>query len=375
MTKPEILILGAGLMGRVAAYFFVHHPDGPFRVRLADRDEAQLKDAARWLASDLVETMTADAGSELELGGALIGIKVCLSCVPYFLNPRVARAALRTRLSMVDLGGNPQVTDIILNQDAEARRKNLVFIPDAGLAPGVVSILTWDLVHRFKQCDEVHLRVGGLPQKPEGPLRYAQFFSIHGLLNEYLEDARELRDGVEISVPSPSEPETLEFDHLGTFEAFVTSGGTSTLPRTLHGKVKRLDYKTIRYPGHYQALALLRDLGLTSTKSHLFGSASVTPRDLLSVVLEESLPKNAPDIVLVRVTARGDGGREQKIELVVRQDDERGLSGMGQMTAFPAAAVALAIYLGKVPPGAHPQETVIPYAWMKEQLGKFGIPI
>lgn len=374
MPKPEILILGAGLMGRVAAYFLVHHPDGPFPVRLADSNQAALRSAAQWIASDLVETKSADVASEIEIGNVLAGAKVCLSCVPYFLNPRVARAALRNRVSMVDLGGNPQITDLTLGMTGEAGRKGIAFIPDTGLAPGLVSILAWDLVHRFQRCEEVHLRVGGLPQKPEGPLKYAQFFSIYGLLNEYLEDAREIRDGKEVLVLAPSNLETLEFDGLGTFEAFVTSGGTSTLPRTLAGKVDRLDYKTIRYPGHYEAIKLLRDTGLTSTrKYHLESGAEASPREMLAAVLEETLPKSVPDIVLTRVTARGDGGREEKIELVVRQDEQHGISAMGQMTAFPAAAVTLAILQGKVPPGAHPQETVIPFSWMKEQLGKFGI--
>jgi lysine 6-dehydrogenase len=375
MTKSEIVILGAGLMGRVAAYFFVNHPDGPFAVRLADKDEAMLRSAADWLRSDRVETMTADAGSEIEVGRALEGMKVCLSCVPYFLNPKVARAALRSRVSMVDLGGNPQVTDMILGMDGEAKRKGIAFIPDTGLAPGLVSILAWDLVHRFARCEEVHIRVGGLPQKPEGPLKYAQFFSIHGLLNEYLENAREIRDGKAVDVPSPSDVEDLVFADLGTYEAFVTSGGTSTLPKTLLGKVSRLDYKTIRYPGHYAALKLLVDLGFSSTNKIRVGGGDVIPRDVLVRIFEESLPKNVPDIILLQVRAMGDGSREEKIELAVRQDETRGLSAMGQMTAFPAAAVALAILVGNVPPGAHPQETVISSGWMTEQLGKMRIEL
>ena len=375
MTRPEIVILGAGLMGRVAAYFFANHPDGPFPVRLADKDETVLRQAADWLRSDRVESMTADAGSEIEVGRALAGMKVCLSCVPYFLNPKVARAALRSRVSMVDLGGNPQITDVILSLDDDAGRKGIVFVPDTGLAPGLVNVLAWDLVHRFQKCDELHIRVGGLPQKPEGPLKYAQFFSIHGLLNEYLESAREIRGGKVVDVPSPSDVEELVFDELGTYEAFVTSGGTSTLPKTLLGKVSRLDYKTIRYPGHFAALKLLVEVGLTSTKRIRVEGVEVAPRDVLSCILEDTLPKNVPDIVLVQVRATGDGGREEKIELAVRQDENRGLSAMGQMTAFPAAAVALAIFVGNVPPGAHPQETVISSGWMKEQLGKFGIAL
>ena len=118
---------------------------------------------------------------------------------------------------------------------------------------------------------------------------------------------------------------------------------------------------------------MLRELGLTDTKKYRCGESQISPREMLTQVLDERLPKHAPDIILVRVTAKGDGGREEKIELVVRQDNAKGLAAMGQLTAFPSAAIALAILNGTVPPGAHPQETVISYAWMKEQLGLFGI--
>jgi lysine 6-dehydrogenase len=373
MNNPEVIILGAGLMGRVAAYFFANHPAEPRAVRIADRDEKMLAEAATWLGSRNVDVVTADVASDFDLGRAIEGTKVCVSCVPYFLNPRVARACLRSGVSMIDLGGNPEITDAILGMNADARRKKISFVPDTGLAPGLASILAWELVSRFQKCEEVHIRVGGLPQEPVGPLKYAQFFSIHGLLNEYLEDAREIRNGKIVNVQSLKECEELPFDGLGAFEAFITSGGTSTLPTTLLGKVTRLDYKTIRYPGHCEALNLLRDLGLTQTKKYRIGEAYLSPRDMLTAVLDETLPKQMPDIVLVRVTASGDGGRAEKIELVVRQDSAKGLSAMGQLTAFPCAAIALAILKGTVPPGAHPQETVIPFAWMKEQLGLFGI--
>ncbi|MCC6475695.1 saccharopine dehydrogenase NADP-binding domain-containing protein [bacterium] len=366
--KPEILILGAGLMGRVAAHFFIHHPEGPYRIRLADLNSSAVDDAAKWLNSDLVETMIVDVRRDDALEKVLKGIRVCQSCVPYFLNPAVARACLAHGVSFVDLGGNPEVTDRILSQDKEAKEKGVALIPDTGLAPGVTNIFAMELVKRFQVCDEVHVRVGGLPQHPEGRLKYAQFFSIHGLLNEYLEDAREIHDGVEVKVKSLEEIETLHFDGVGELEAFITSGGTSTLPRTLLGKVKRLDYKTIRYPGHANYLQFLRETGLTSTRALIFGGNTVTPREMLGSVLDETLPKNAPDRVLVRVWAKGDGGREEKLELNALSDDVNGISAMGQMTSFPSAAIVRSIYLGQIPPGAHPQESVMNFETMKSEL-------
>ncbi len=366
--QPEILILGAGLMGRVAAHFFVHHPEGPYRVRLADLSRGAVDEAIQWLDSEHVEGVIVDVQRDDSLDKVLKGIKVCQSCVPYFLNPQIARACLDHGVSFVDLGGNPEVTDKILSKDAEAKAKGVCLIPDTGLAPGLTNILAWELVHRFEKCDDVHVRVGGLPKDPTGRLKYAQVFSIHGLLNEYLEDAREIRNGVEVKVPSLDEVETLHFDGVGELEAFITSGGTSTLPRTLLGKVQRLDYKTIRFPGHANYLQFLREIGITSKRAFLFGGTSVSPRELLTHALEEMLPKNVPDMVLVRVWAKGDGGREEKLELTVLRDDVNGISAMGQMTSFPSAAITRAIYLGQIPAGAHPQETVMNFETMKSEL-------
>ncbi|MBU0691470.1 saccharopine dehydrogenase NADP-binding domain-containing protein, partial [bacterium] len=137
MKQPNVLILGAGLMGRVVAYYFLHHADGPYPVRLADSCEVTLKNAARWLNSPDVEAVTVDVEDSVSLMKALDGVKVCSSCVPYFLNPEIAIACLKAGVSFVDLGGNPEVTDQILNMDEAAKAAGVSFIPDTGLAPGL----------------------------------------------------------------------------------------------------------------------------------------------------------------------------------------------------------------------------------------------
>jgi lysine 6-dehydrogenase len=376
MDNPEILIVGAGYMGRAAAHFFRKHPDGPYRVLLADYDETVLDSAEKVLSpGGRVDTMRLDVKRSNNLLRALTHVKVCLSCVPQFLNLHVAKACLQMGVSYVDLGMDPKVTDEILAMDESVRARNITFLPDTGFSPGLMNIIVWELVNRFKTCDEVRVWAGGLPQIPTGPLNYTQFFSIHGLVNEYFEDAREIRDGQFVTVPSLSDEEEVEFSGYGKFEAFITSGGTSTLTKTLLGKVKQLSYKTMRYPGHLDALHYLRDLGLAERTPYNFGGCEVSPRQMLVRVLEAKLPKNVPDIVFFRAVAKGDGKREEKIEIVLKQESASRMSAIEQLTAFSAASVALAVYLGKVPPGAHAQEKVIPFAWMKEQLGKFGIKL
>jgi lysine 6-dehydrogenase len=371
---PEVVVLGAGLMGRVAAYFFINHPK-PRGVRLVEGHRSQLDPAVAWLDSPLVEPHLGDVKDDAVLSKLLKGTKVCVSCVPYFLSPHISKLCLKEGVSFIDLGGNPDVTDEVLALHGPALDKKLCFIPDAGLAPGLANILAVELVNRFQVCDSVQIRVGGLPQEPTGSLKYAQFFSVHGLLNEYLEDARELRDGKEVLVPSLSDLETLWFEGIGELEAFVTAGGTSTLPKTLFNKVRRLNYKTIRFPGHCGILQILREIGLTEAKNVTVGDVRISPRAVLTKVLDNYLEKNVPDMILVRVTATGDNNRGESIQMIVKEDSARKISAMGQTTAFPAAAIGMAILEGKVPYGAHAQETVISFEWMKEQLGLFGLEI
>jgi lysine 6-dehydrogenase len=377
MDKPEILILGAGTMGRAAAHFFRHHPEGPFPVMITDRDEETLDNAAEFLRSggrNHLDTARLDVNRSDSLLRALMGTRLCISCVPYFLNPAIAQQCLKLGVSYVDLGGNTVATGKILAMDEEARARGITMIPDTGFSPGLTNIVAWELAHRFKKCDEVRLLAGGLPQVPTGPLGYTQFFSIHGLVNEYFENAREIRDGKAVTVPSLSDCEQVEIQGQGKFEAFITSGGSSTLPDTLAGKVKLLSYKTLRYPGHMEALEYLRDLGLADETKYPFTVGEISPRQMLVKVLEAKLPKQVPDVVMLRAVAKGDG-RSETIELVVKHDSNSGLSAMEQVTGFPAAAVALAVLRGRVAAGAYAPETVIPFTWLKEQMGYFGITL
>ena len=164
---------------------------------------------------------------------------------------KLARAAIEARTNFCDLGGNNSVVDSELALDAQARAAGINIIPDCGLAPGMVSVLAAHGAARFRRLDELHIRVGGLPQKPRPPLDYQIVFSVEGLINEYVERARVIRDGEIIEVESMTEVESLQFPApFGQMEAFQTSGGTSTLPETFLGRIRELDYKTIRYTGN-----------------------------------------------------------------------------------------------------------------------------
>ncbi len=207
----------------------------------------------------------------------------------------------------------------------------------------MVSILAMHGAQRFNELEEIHIRVGGLPQSPKPPLNYQLVFSVEGLINEYVEKARVIRGGKIAEVESMTELEGLEFDSFPPLEAFQTSGGTSTLPDSFLGKVRELDYKTIRYAGHCGKFKTMIDLGLCSSDEITVDGQPVRPRKVLGELLQVNLPADQPDYVLVRLEFNGTRSGEPSMvryDIVDKFDPATGLSAMMRTTAFPASIVA-----------------------------------
>jgi lysine 6-dehydrogenase len=212
------------------------------------------------------------------------------------------------------------------------------------------------------------------------PLNYAQTFSVHGLINEYVENATIIRNGELTIVPSLEELEAIEFPQpFGVLEAFTTSGGVSTLPKTYDGRIQHLDYKTIRYPGHCAQIKLLNALGLFEKEPININGTSIVPRDLIATRLEETLPKDEPDVVLLRVTVTGvKEKRPMSIiwEAVDYADQGAGLTAMMRMTAFPASILAQMIARNDIPDkGVLVQETHVPTKLFLAELAGRGIAL
>ena len=84
-------------------------------------------------------------------------------------------------------------------------------------------------------------------------------------------------------MPALEEREEFSLDGV-LYEAFNTSGGLGTLAETLSGKVRTLNYRTIRYPGHAAIMkALLNDLRLRDR------------REVLKDILEQAVPATLQD--------------------------------------------------------------------------------
>lgn len=355
----NILVLGAGRMGHGAVLDLIHNSPNVESVTVADFHLEKAEAVAASVGGNVVARQI-DASNYDDIVALFSGHDSVISCVNYWYNVSLSKAAIEVGANFCDLGGNNYIVDEQLALDEQAKAAGVNIIPDCGLAPGMVSILAMHAAAKFEKVDEIHIRVGGLPQDPQPPLNYQLVFSVEGLINEYIEVARVIRDGKITEVESMTEIESLEFDGFPPLEAFQTSGGTSTLPDTFLGNIKELDYKTIRYAGHCEKFKTMIDLGLCSSEPIVADFQNIVPRKVFGELLQQHLPADGPDYVLVRVEVVGDGGKRLRYDIVDKQDEQTGMSAMMRTTAFPASIIAQMMARGDVlSRGATPQEKAI----------------
>jgi saccharopine dehydrogenase-like NADP-dependent oxidoreductase len=213
-----------------------------------------------------------------------------LNAAPFQLTTHIAEAAIAARIHYLDLTEDVASTHRVR---ALAANASTAFIPQCGLAPGFVSIVAFSMVKCFQTLDCVKLRVGALPQYPANALNYNLTWSTDGVINEYCKPCEAIVNGARREVQPLEGFEEFSLDGV-TYEAFNTSGGLGSLCDSLEGKVRTLNYRTIRYPGHRAIMrALLNDLRLRDR------------RDVLKHILEHAVPTTLQDVVIIIVIVSG----------------------------------------------------------------------
>jgi saccharopine dehydrogenase-like NADP-dependent oxidoreductase len=283
----HVLLLGAGKIGRAIAKLLSHC--GDYDVLVGDVDERAL---ARVENLPNVTTRRVDVANQEDLRAAMAGRHSVLSACSFAVNPGIAYAALNTGLSYFDLTEDVATTRAVAGVAKQAK-PGQIFMPQCGLAPGFISIAGHHLTKSFDKLDEVKLRVGALSQFPTGELKYNLTWSTDGLINEYCNPCEVIHEGRRIEVLPLEGLEHFSLDGID-YEAFNTSGGVGSLWETLNGKVRNLDYKTIRYHGHRDLVAfLVNELRLAER------------RHILKDILEHAVPVTLQDVVLIFVTVTG----------------------------------------------------------------------
>lgn len=275
MKKKSIFIAGAGHIGPTIAHILSQ--DSQYNVVLADLTASSVKiDFSK--PSDLNAYLSSNKMDAL----------VC--CLPHYLTANIADAAKRFGTHYFDMTEDVQAGDHVERIAQGALR---AFVPHCGLAPGFIDIVAHDLITSFDSVEECKLRCGALPQSSSNALQYARTWSTDGLINEYLNPCLQLVDGEVAYASALEDLEEIQIDGA-SYEAFNTSGGTGTLIKTHHKKVKSLNYKTIRYPGHGDKMRFMaRGLKLDHD------------RPTLKKLIENATPLTTDDVVIVYVAVVG----------------------------------------------------------------------
>ena len=373
----RMLVLGAGLQGSACAYDLLQHP-GVDRVTVADLKPDRIPALLRPLAGRRLALLKLDVQDGAALRAAMGGHDAVLNAAPYYFNLEVSKAAVDSGVPCADLGGN---TEIVFQQrklDAAARERGVSVIPDCGLAPGMVNILAAEGIRRVGTAETVKIYVGGLPQHPEPPLNYQIVYSLEGALDYYTTPSWVLRDGRPTRVDALSELEQVTFPPpVGDLEAFHTGGGISILPWAYEGKVRTMEYKTLRYPGHVAVMRPIRELGLLDLTPVKVKGKEVVPRDLFIAAVSPKLTKpEGRDLVALRVEVHGRNGQRAAWQMLDYYDEARGISAMMRTTGYSLAVTGLMQVEGRIGArGVRTPDEAVPFADYVAELGKRGVEI
>jgi len=234
----SVLVIGLGKVGKLVATLLF---ENGYRITGLDSSSHP---------GQTFKTIKGRVQSKSVLKKAIKDHDAVVTCLPYDLNLEVARETHAAGKHYFDLTEDVPTTEAIKKLSKTAKG---VMAPQCGLAPGFICIVGADLAGKFRKQRSIELRVGALPHHPRGLLGYAFNWSPEGVVNEYLNDCEVIKEGKRAKVTSMEGLETIVIDGV-QLEAFSTSGGLGTMCETYEGKVEKLNYKTIRYPGHCQLM-------------------------------------------------------------------------------------------------------------------------
>ncbi len=377
MENKTYAIIGSGMQGTAAGYDLARQNCadrllmGDVNLTHAERNADRINSL---VGKQIAEAVQVDALDPEALADFLQPVDVLLSCVPYWMHPRIAAVAIRSKTSMVDMGGDTGVTWETLKLDDLAKQEGVTVVPDTGLAPGFVNNLACYFMEKMEDIDTIRLYCGGLPQNPKPPFNYKLVFNVEGLVTEYSHQADVVREHKVVQVDTLAELEEIEIDTLGKMEAFTTSGGSSTAPFTFADRVRNYEYKTIRYPGHCERMRIFKDYGFWDDKPLKTRSGEAIPVEMFHKLMGDALrDPNDKDMIIVRGVGTAKDGKKMQIDVLEKHDDATGFTAMERMTGYSTATYAAAIGNGEMKPGCLRYEEAFSGVRFVEEIQKRGI--
>ncbi len=331
----RISVLGCGLVGAAIARDLSREED--FEVTVADASEEALARLARQAS---VRTRKADLSRPSEIAAAAGEADAVVGALPGRLGFAMLEAVIGAGKPIADISFSPED---LLSLDAAARERGVTAVVDCGVSPGLSNLAVGRAAAALDEVDEVRILVGGLPADRSRPFGYAIVFSATDVIEEYTRPARIVEDGRIVTREALSEVETIEVPGVGTLEAFLTDGLRTVLTTVCARSMKE---KTMRYPGHADAMRALRGCGFFETRPMDAGGVAVSPRAVTESILSRAwrLREGEEEFTVLRVAVSGRSGRGVRrryaFELLDRTSREGGMTSMARTTGFPCAIAA-----------------------------------
>lgn len=330
----NILLIGAGKIGAMIAQML--SSSGDYHVTIVDVSNEAL---GKMPKNKAIKTLKIDVTNSTQLKKALEDKFAVLSAAPFNVTKFIAEGAAKAGVHYFDLTEDVATTKFVKQL---AKKSKSALMPQCGLAPGFISIVSYHLAQQFDTLESIKMRVGALAQYPTNGLKYNLTWSTAGLINEYIQPCEAIVNGKLHTVDALAGLEKFSLDGIN-YEAFNTSGGLGTLCETLSGKVRNLNYKTVRYPGHCENLKLLmHDLKLSERP------------ELLIDIFENALPITYQDVVFIFATVTGKIGNDLVEEtyskkIYAREMDGKRWSAIQITTASGICTVMDLMATGKLP--------------------------
>jgi len=336
----NIIILGAGLVGGPMAIDLAK--DKNFDVTVADIDTKRLAE----LEKHGIKTRVQDLGESDGVTTLAGKYDMVLNAVPGFMGFRTLEAIIKSGRNVVDIAFFPEDP---FQLDDLAKKHGVTAIVDCGVSPGMSNVLIGHAHRQLDTTDSILIYVGGLPLRRDWPYEYKASFSPADVIEEYVRPARYIRNGEMVTKPALSEPELLSFPPLGTLEAFNTDG-LRTLAQTIDAP--DMKEKTLRYPGHIERMAMLRETGFFSKEPIEVNGTAIRPLDFTSKLLFPMWKLNPGEIdctvLKVIVEGRKDGKAVRHTwDMVDKADPETGIHSMARTTGYTATAAARLLAEGR----------------------------
>jgi len=349
----NIIVLGAGLVGAPIAMDLAK--DGTHMVTVADRDRGAIE---RLEGAFGISTIEADLSADGSVRSIVAEYDFVIDALPGFMGYRALREIIEAGKDVVDIAFFPEDPFTL---DELARKNNVTAIVDCGVAPGMSNILTGHAASMLDETENVLILVGGLPRERHWPFEYKAVFSPIDVIEEYTRPARLVENGHLVVKPPLTEREYVDFEGIGTLEAF-NSDGLRTLTETIEAKNMR--EKTLRYPGHAERMLMLNEAGFFGTEPMEVNGAEIRPIDFTSQILFPNWKLEAGDVdfTVMRIIVEGRKGAERlryTYDLLDQYDEATGIHSMARTTGYTATVAARMVIAGLyVKKGISPPEFI-----------------